>query len=246
MAELEWHAASESDWRSPLVLAAANAGACAITCVGAHAWRHLVVFIIFDGKVSVFFYWAGRSACSGSWATAAAAAGRARAPRRAASVLTLQSLALPARLLSPLIWRSVGLPVAARDAAFGWRLIKRNRRRSHRAGCTGSFPTSEVKRYRSRSVLGWEAAWEVPRLLSAFASFAQLKLRNPTKPDLPETHARARSTKRRQLKGWAWRCRGNRHTSEQASLSGCARAPAYIYTLESLRAHGAMAQRQRV
>ena len=110
----------------------------------------------------------------------------------AASVLMLQPLVLPARLLSPLIWRSAGLPVPARDAAFGWRWAKRNRRRPYRAECTGSLPTSEVKRYRGRSVLGWEAARGAPRVPSASASFAQLKLstqRSPTCHGRTQGHA---------------------------------------------------------
>ena len=39
-------------------------------------------------------------------------------------------------------------------------------------GHTGSLSTSEVKRHRARLVLGRGAAWEVLRVLSAFASLA--------------------------------------------------------------------------
>jgi hypothetical protein len=44
----------------------------------------------------------------------------------------------------------------------------RLRRRPYRVECTGSLPTSEVKRRRARLVLGWGTAWEHPRVLSAF------------------------------------------------------------------------------
>ena len=42
------------------------------------------------------------------------------------------------------------------------------RRRPYRVECTGSLPTSEVKRRRARLVLGWGTAWEHLRVLSAF------------------------------------------------------------------------------
>ena len=42
------------------------------------------------------------------------------------------------------------------------------RRRPYRVECTGSLPTSEVKRRRARLVLGWGTAREVLRVLSAF------------------------------------------------------------------------------
>ena len=42
------------------------------------------------------------------------------------------------------------------------------RRRPYRVECTGSLLTSEVKRHRARSVLGWGTAWEDLRVLSAF------------------------------------------------------------------------------
>ena len=42
------------------------------------------------------------------------------------------------------------------------------RRRPYRVECTGSLPTSEVKRRRARLVLGWGTAWEDLRVLSAF------------------------------------------------------------------------------
>ena len=41
--------------------------------------------------------------------------------------------------------------------------------RPYRVECTGSLPTSEVKRRRARLVLGWGTAWEDLRVLSAFA-----------------------------------------------------------------------------
>ena len=40
--------------------------------------------------------------------------------------------------------------------------------RPHHVECTGSLPTSEVKRHRARSVLGWGTAWEDFRVLTAF------------------------------------------------------------------------------
>ena len=43
-----------------------------------------------------------------------------------------------------------------------------SRRRPYRVECTGSLPTSEVKRRRARLVLGWGTVWEHPRVLSAF------------------------------------------------------------------------------
>ena len=42
--------------------------------------------------------------------------------------------------------------------------------RPYRVECTGSLPTSEVKRRRARLVLGWGTAREVLRVLTAFAS----------------------------------------------------------------------------
>ena len=42
------------------------------------------------------------------------------------------------------------------------------RRRPYRVECTGSLPTSEVKRRRAQLVLGWGTAWEHFRVLSAF------------------------------------------------------------------------------
>ena len=42
--------------------------------------------------------------------------------------------------------------------------------RPYRVECTGSLPTSEVKRRRARLVLGWGTAREVLRVLSAFHS----------------------------------------------------------------------------
>ena len=44
--------------------------------------------------------------------------------------------------------------------------------RPYRVECTGSLPTSEVKRRKARLVLGWGTAWEDLRVLSAFAEFA--------------------------------------------------------------------------
>ena len=41
--------------------------------------------------------------------------------------------------------------------------------RPYRVECTGSLPTSEVKRRRARLVLGWGTAREVLRVLTAFA-----------------------------------------------------------------------------
>ena len=40
--------------------------------------------------------------------------------------------------------------------------------RPYHVECTGSLPTSEVKRHRARLVLGWGTAWEHPRVLPAF------------------------------------------------------------------------------
>jgi hypothetical protein len=45
------------------------------------------------------------------------------------------------------------------------------RRRPYRVECTGSLPTSEVKRRRAQLVLGWGTAWEHFRVLSAFCFF---------------------------------------------------------------------------
>ena len=42
------------------------------------------------------------------------------------------------------------------------------RRQPYHVECTGSLLTSEVKRRRARLVLGWGAAWEDLRVLSAF------------------------------------------------------------------------------
>ena len=47
-------------------------------------------------------------------------------------------------------------------------------RRPYRVECTGSLPTSEVKRHRARLVLGWGAAWEDLSVLSAFFFFYDL------------------------------------------------------------------------
>ena len=44
------------------------------------------------------------------------------------------------------------------------------RRRPYRVECTGSLPTSEVKRRRARLVLGWGTAREDLRVLTAFSS----------------------------------------------------------------------------
>ena len=46
------------------------------------------------------------------------------------------------------------------------------RRRPYRVECTGSLPTSEVKRRRARLVLGWGTAWEDLRVLSALSLHA--------------------------------------------------------------------------
>ena len=43
------------------------------------------------------------------------------------------------------------------------------RRRPYRVECTGSLPTSEVKRRRARLVLGWGTAREDLRVLPAFS-----------------------------------------------------------------------------
>ena len=53
-----------------------------------------------------------------------------------------------------------------------------SRRRPYRVECTGSLPTSEVKRRRARSVLGWGTAWEHLRVLSAFYIDSSNKTRN--------------------------------------------------------------------
>ena len=47
-----------------------------------------------------------------------------------------------------------------RDLSCRWR--------PYRVECTGSLPTSEVKRRRARLVLGWGTAWEDLRVLTAF------------------------------------------------------------------------------
>ena len=43
--------------------------------------------------------------------------------------------------------------------------------RPYRVECTGSLPTSEVKRRRARLVLGWGTAWEDLRVLPAFTAY---------------------------------------------------------------------------
>ena len=45
------------------------------------------------------------------------------------------------------------------------------RRRPYRVECTGSLPTSDVKRRRARLVLGWGTAREDLRVLTAFIIF---------------------------------------------------------------------------
>ena len=54
------------------------------------------------------------------------------------------------------------------------------RRRPYRVECTGSLPTSEVKRRRARLVLGWGTAWEHLRVLSAFASRREDSFHRPS------------------------------------------------------------------
>ncbi len=70
----------------------------------------------------------------------------------------------------------VGRLLADVGAVVGVRLDARMlgynacRRRPYRVECTGSLPTSEVKRRRARLVLGWGTAWEHLRVLSAFVA----------------------------------------------------------------------------
>ena len=52
--------------------------------------------------------------------------------------------------------------------------------RPYRVECTGSLPTSEVKRHRARLVLGRGTAWEDLRVLSAFLSETSAVLPAPT------------------------------------------------------------------
>ena len=54
------------------------------------------------------------------------------------------------------------------EAEYRWR--------PYRVECTGSLSTSEVKRHRARSVLGWGTAWEDLRVLPAFFCFPLLGL----------------------------------------------------------------------
>ena len=58
--------------------------------------------------------------------------------------------------------------------------------RPYRVECTGSLPTSEVKRRRARLVLGWGTAREDLRVLPAFALHTSNKATGPAR-----THARA-------------------------------------------------------
>ena len=48
--------------------------------------------------------------------------------------------------------------------------------RPYHVECTGSLPTSEVKRHRARLVLGWGAAWEDLRVLTAIYNARVIKL----------------------------------------------------------------------
>ena len=48
--------------------------------------------------------------------------------------------------------------------------------RPYRVECTGSLPTSEVKRHRARLVLGWGTAWEHLKVLPAFSKGIKLML----------------------------------------------------------------------
>ena len=57
-------------------------------------------------------------------------------------------------------------PLPTNDARAS--LVGNGRRRPYRVECTGSLLTSEVKRRRARSVLGWGTAREDLRVLSAF------------------------------------------------------------------------------
>ena len=55
-------------------------------------------------------------------------------------------------------------------ATLKWQSRLYCRQRPYRVECTGSLPTSEVKRRRARLVLGWGTAWESLGVLLAFFS----------------------------------------------------------------------------
>ena len=70
------------------------------------------------------------------------------------------------------VWRTV-CPRATRGKRprylpIGYQNYEIVCRRPYRVECTGSLSTSEVKQHRARLVLGWGAAWEDLRVLSAF------------------------------------------------------------------------------
>ncbi len=66
--------------------------------------------------------------------------------------------------------RRCGGPEHVRDDRLRAGDAGAHRWRPYRVECTGSLPTSEVKRRRARLVLGWGTAREDLRVLPAFAS----------------------------------------------------------------------------
>ena len=62
------------------------------------------------------------------------------------------------------LWFIMNIGLCDKNNSLCWR--------PYRVECTGSLPTSEVKRRRARLVLGWGTAWEDLRVLSAFRMHA--------------------------------------------------------------------------
>ena len=75
---------------------------------------------------------------------------------------------VPCRLLHQ--WSGLRPRVCAKTHIRESRSSQHSRWRPYRVECTGSLPTSEVKRRRARLVLGWGTAREDLRVLPAFAS----------------------------------------------------------------------------
>ena len=77
---------------------------------------------------------------------------------------------VPCRL--PHQWSGLRPRVCAKTHTRESRSSQGSRWRPYRVECTGSLPTSEVKRRRARLVLGWGTAREDLRVLPAFATSA--------------------------------------------------------------------------
>ncbi len=83
-------------------------------------------------------------------------------------LLACRLQALPCRL--PHQWSGLRPRVCAKTHTRESRSSQRSRWRPYRVECTGSLPTSEVKRRRARLVLGWGTAREDLRVLPAFGT----------------------------------------------------------------------------